>query len=129
MLEARSPRSLAVGVCQTSRTNLEDILREGMKSGAEVEQGERLPFVMFSRTKPQVGVGRVVYLQVEIDETDPQLRPINFDWFEYHGDVSVSAIKAVANPPEGTEELIALVQTHGMTEYQNAFKFIEWIES
>ncbi len=111
----------------TSRKNLGNILREGLKRGSEVHQGEALPFVMFSRTKPPVRTGKVIHLQVEVDETDHRLRFVNSDWFEYHGNVSVSAIKAIANPPEGTEALIALVQKHGMksVEYRNAFKFVE----
>lgn len=110
----------------TSRDNLDKILREGLKPGSEVEQGEQLPFVMLSKTQGDVRTGNVVHFEVEIADDDPKLRPVNDDWFEYYGGLPHWALMALANPPADTDALIELVQNFGTTsqEYKDAFRFV-----
>lgn len=110
----------------TSRTNMHQILIEGLKPGSEVEQGEKLPFVMLSKTPGNVKVGNAVYFEIEINNDDPVLKSVNDDWFEYYGEISPWSIVAMANPPANTDALIELVQNHGTMsqEYRNVFKFV-----
>ena len=102
------------------------ILREGLKPGSEVEQGEQLPFIMLSKTPGDPQVGNVVHFEVEIDEADPKLKSVNIDWFEYYGSVSQWALVALADPPANTSELIELVQNFGTAspQYRTAFKYV-----
>ena len=110
----------------TSRANMNTILREGLRPGSEVEQGEQLPFVMLSKTPGDPKIGNVVHFEVEIADDDPKLIPVNKDWFEYHGSISQWALMGLANPPADTDALIELVQNFGTTSprYKNAFRLV-----
>jgi len=81
---------------------------------------------MLSKTPGNVAVGNVVHFEVEVADDDPNLKPVNHNWFEYYGSISQWALVALANPPADTDALIELVQNFGTTspQYKNAFRFV-----
>jgi len=114
----------------TNRTNLHNILRDGLKPGSETEQGEQLNFVMLSNEKPDVKVGNVIHFEVEVDDDDPRLVKVNKAWFEYHGSISAHRLISLANPPANVDKLVELVQNHGTAsvEYKTAFDFLKGVK-
>ncbi|MCG3207126.1 MAG: hypothetical protein FOGNACKC_00726 [Anaerolineae bacterium] len=107
----------------TTKANLLRILSGGLRPGSETGNGEELPFVMASRTCPQVTSGGQAFLEIELDENDPRLTSVNADWIEFRGTVSPDAIVAVANPPASNDEVIGLFKKGGVDAVNQAFQF------
>ncbi len=92
----------------TSRDRLWYVLTEGIRPGAEVWRGERLPFVMASLDPYVVEAGRV-YVKFELAKVTAPWRAVNESWIEIGGTVPVEAIVGVAVPPTNMELLSAIV--------------------
>jgi hypothetical protein len=107
----------------TATRNVDSILKQGLLTGRESGQGERLPFVLFDRNRYKPQAGHRAFIEVEIDDDDPALRVINEAWLEYHGNIPASMITAVCVPPANNDEVFKLMIAGGIEAVNKAFEY------
>lgn len=97
----------------TPKRNLASILARGLRPGSEVGHGEQLPVVLLDCRPYMVRTGLLMFVEVELDPSDPKLRWVNDSWIEFSGNIPPQAITAIAYPPDDNAEALRHLMRDG----------------